>query len=455
MKKNSDAVLSPVRYRGMRSSIPLKSRILKSCLYVMAIGLITLVAWFRLPEISRGTLWAEDASVFLRETISIGPWLSIGEPYAGYLHTIPRIVSAIAYSVAPIESYAWLMSFISCAVVASISVACYVLSGQMFHQRSYRLMVALVPVLVPIGPLEVLGNAANLHWYLLWLCPWLLIFEPRGWFGRSVLFLAALLAATTEIISGIFLPLAIWAIVRRRNYWAPAGFIVGLGFQFLATVLNPRYSEAPRLDAIEPLSVVYGFLLQAVGSLWETDSTAMGKNVVSYGGFAVVIPALIVFALLAFVLVFGDKKWRAIALYSFGAAVACWTAAILLNPTPEADFANFTEEDWLSTFTFFRYAAAPSMFLLVLLPIACAVAEGRGLIAANRTRYWAPVAMALFISTSYLQASSHRQSGPEWAPGVRIAKEQCMGDPSLPQTVIAVAPGPWQVDVPCAVLAGR
>jgi hypothetical protein len=455
MKNTAVAAPSHRLYPEKKTSQPFRARSFKAASILAAVVGLSFLSWFRLPEISRGTLWAEDAAVFLADTISIGAWQSVVDPYAGYLHTIPRIVSGIAFTVAPIDAYATLISFLSCMVVAAIAVGTYFLSGQLFEHRSQRLMVALIPILVPVGPLEVLGNVANLHWYLLWLCPWLLAYEPRTWSARAVLFVATLAAATTEIIVGIFLPLAIWAIVRRRNYAAPAALILGLVFQVLATFADPRYAESPRLDSMEPLSVIYGFLLQAVGSIWETDAGTMALNIVTFGGYAVAIPSIIVFGLLACTVIYGRAQLKVAALYAFAAAAACWGAATVLNPSPEFDFANFSKEEWLSGFTFFRYAAAPSMFLLALVPMAMAVGEDRKLISRTRTRYLAPVVMAVFLSTSYFQASTARQTGPEWTTGVQAAAAQCSADSSLTEAVIAVTPASWQVAVPCRLLPGR
>lgn len=438
-----------------KTSRPIRAHSIRAAGVLAAVAILGFLSWFRLPEVTRGTLWAEDAAVFLADTMSIGAWQSIADPYAGYLHTIPRLVSGIAYTVAPIDAYATLVSFLSCVVVAAVSVGTYFLSAQIFPHRSYRLMLALIPVLVPVGPLEVLGNVANLHWYLLWLCPWLLVYEPRGWAGRAGLFVATLAAATTEIIVGIFLPLALWSLVKRRNYAAPLALVAGIGLQLLATVADPRYAETPRLDSMQPLSVIYGFILQAVGSIWEPDARTMALNIVTFGGFAVVVPSIIVLGLLAYITIYGRATLKVAALYAAGAAAACWAAATVLNPSPEFDFANFSRDDWLSGFTFFRYAVTPSMFLLALVPMACAVAEGRGIIGRNRARYLAPVLMAVFLSTSYFEAMPARQTGPEWTTGVRAAAAQCAADPSLTEAVIAVTPATWQVAVPCWVLSGR
>lgn len=413
---------------------------------------LTYIAWLRLPEVTRGTIWAEDGAVFLRDTVAIGPVTSIGEPYAGYLHTIPRLISGIAYLVAPLSSYAIMMSFLSCAVVAAIAVGVYYLSAALVDSRAVRLMLGMIPVFLPVGPLEVLGNAANLHWYLLWLVPWLLIYEPSRWYGKAGLFVVTFAAATTEIISGLFIPLALWTAFRRRNYWAPGGLLLGMVCQLVATAVKPRYGSPQEVDAADPLSVFYGFGLQAVASLWETDERSMAAIIVNYGAFPVLIPAAVVAGLLIYVLVFGSTKWKFAAAYSFGAAAICWTAAVVLNVSAELDFANFTDKDWTERFTYFRYAAAPSMFLLILVPSAVAVAAERAGTTKARAFFWAPAVLLVFLSVNYFPALPARQTGPEWEKFLAVAHEECVVDRGLREVGVPVAPAPWQVALPCTVV---
>ncbi len=426
--------------------------------WVGALVALTYAAWFRLPEVSRGTIWAEDGAVFLRETVAIGPVASIGEPYAGYLHTIPRLISGIAYVVAPLSSYAIMMSFLSCAVVAAISVGVFRLSAALVENPAPRLMLAMIPVFVPVGPLEVLGNAANLHWYLLWLVPWLLIYHPSRWWAKGLLFIVTFAAATTEIISGIFLPLALWQCFARRNYWAPLGLLAGLVCQLLATASKPRYSSVPQVDALEPLSVFYGFGLQAMTSLWETDQRSVASGIVNFGPYAALIPVAVITSLLIYVLVFGSIKWKLVGAYSFGAAAICWTAAVVLNVSPEFDFAHFTEEAWLNEFRFFRYAAAPSMFLLIMVPAAWAVAKERKGATSGKDSLLslrAPALLLIFLSVNYFPALPARATGPEWAEVLTLARDQCREDPNLHESAIPLAPALWYAVLPCRVILDR
>lgn len=418
-----------------------------------AVTVLTLVSWLRLPEVSRGTVWAEDAAVFLRETISNGVLRSIPEPYAGYLHVIPRVISGLSFHLAPIDSYGNMMSLLSCVAVAAIAVSVFFLSRSVIPELPLRLMLAMIPVLLPVGPLEVLGNAANLHWYLLWLSPWLLLYEPARWYGKALLLVTALAAATSEIMTGLFVPLALWAIFWRKNYWAPAGLILGVGLQLLATASRPRFeAAAPPGGAVDPLSGSYGFILQAIASLWETDANTVANSVVSFGGFAMVVPVAVIVCLMIYVLLLGRLKWKLMAAYAFGAAVACWSAAIIVNAEPAFNYAAFTADDWLGRFSFLRYAAAPSMFLLTLIPLACAVAAERSRTRTWRAGYGAPALLVTFLLINYFPATTTRQAGPEWDAGVDAARGACSADAALVRATVDVAPADWRIDIPCGIL---
>jgi hypothetical protein len=57
-----------------RGSIP------KAILCAAAVTALSFIAWFRLPDLTRTTVWAEDGGIFLRDVLSTGKLRSIPTP---------------------------------------------------------------------------------------------------------------------------------------------------------------------------------------------------------------------------------------------------------------------------------------------------------------------------------------------------------------------------------------
>ncbi|MEJ1181494.1 MULTISPECIES: hypothetical protein [unclassified Pseudarthrobacter] len=443
--------MAPQETRTAHPAVKIGIRVLVNAVAVAVLGLLT---WGRLPPLARQTVWAEDGGVFLRDVLSNGHLRSIPLPYDGYLHVIPRTLASLAHAVVPLQGYALAMSLLSCLAVAAISVAVFHLSRSVAESVPVRVMIAAIPVLLPIGPQEVLGNAANLHWYLLWLMPWLLLYRPKSRPAGVVMFVGAFLTAASEIITGMFLPLAVWAAFRRRNFAASAGLVLGVGLQVLATLTKPRFSGAAPSDAVDVISVFLGFGLLPIGSIWHADSRTLASNIVSYGGWALFIPCLLVVALLTYTLFAGGRGLKLTALGALGASVLCWVASVVLSGNTMFNYATYTEADWATGFGYIRYAAAPAMFLLLLVPLAVAAALAKGHV--NRRAAFAVTGMFLaFLLVSYLPASTVRQAGPSWSAGVSDARVACEADPSLATGTVLIAPVTWkfaQVQIPCSEL---
>lgn len=424
----------------------------------LALIVLTFALWFRLPAITRETTWAEDGGAFLRDILDNGLLQSIGLPYDGYLHVLPRTLASVAYGLAPLEGYAVAMSLLSCAVVAGVAVAVFHLSRSILEPVALRLMLAAIPILLPVGPHEVLGNAANLHWYLLWLSPWLLLDKPRSPVAKGLLFFAALVIASSEIITALFAPLAIWSLVRRRNVWAPAGMLLGLGLQFLTTLTSPRFETEPPGAGVDPLSILYGFFLLPVGSIWHVDSRTLAQNIVDFGGGALLIPTLLVLALLVFALVTGRRDIKIAALIAITAAVAVWWASVAVNGKSTFNYATFGKLDWETGFGYLRYAAAPGMFLLTLVPFAAATAAERFRVRDRLPLLAATAAFVLFLLPGYLPPDTTRRDGPLWSTGVQDARAKCVDAAGLQNSTVLVAPTTWkfaQVQISCDVLRSK
>ena len=71
---------------------------------LLTVGL-TAIAWFRLDGTTRGTGWADDR-VFLQDSLNDGIWSTLLDPYAGYLHVVPRLVVQGVLWATPLSDFA-------------------------------------------------------------------------------------------------------------------------------------------------------------------------------------------------------------------------------------------------------------------------------------------------------------------------------------------------------------
>ncbi len=139
----------------------------KTVAFFLSFLLLSLRIWerFLYPGI-----WAEDGFLFLREAIMYGPSRFL-EPYAGYFHTLPRLIAHFTYLFFPVILYPYVIMIV-CTGFYAFAVSRF--AGDEFSNlipsSIFRLCLSLGLCLVP-GLYEVLGNLANLHWILFfYLC---------------------------------------------------------------------------------------------------------------------------------------------------------------------------------------------------------------------------------------------------------------------------------------------
>lgn len=423
----------------------LRAPAIRTAIAVLAVVATSFISLFRLPQTVWDSVWAEDGPVFLRGAMSGGGIGSIFAPYEGYLHVLPRLVGAVIVRVLPVENFSVGLVFASCLVVAVVAYLTFHCASALSDNVWVRLGWAAIPVLLSVGPYEILGNTANIHWYLLWLMPWLLLKPARSRSEGAVLFLAALLSVLTEVISVVFLPLVLLGI-RRRAFWpARAGLIIGAAFQIYTTLHYPRTpSNDPPLD---PLSVVIGWFINMAGVVFFGSSRNMGLNVLNFGAGPVVLGMLPIIAALAYLLLRSKREHRLLALLFVAVSFGVWAACLVANPGGQFNYVHFTESDWAKSILT-RYSAVPGMFILALFPL---LADS---IRAIRPQASAGVLMAfaVLLASPYFPTQVAREQGPSWSEGVRTARAACLGAAEGAATPVQVSPIGWSktgVLVPC------
>jgi len=436
----------------------------------------TALAWYRLGPVARGTAWAEDGGLFLRERLQYGVDGTLLRPYAGYLHLLPRLVVDLGVH-RPVEQYALTVSAASCTVVGVVAAAVFVLSRDLVPSWPLRLLLAAVPVVFPLAPFEISGTAANLHWYMLVLVPWLFSYRARTWWGSAVVAVLALFAVLTELQTVVFLPLLAVAWIpflsprgsdgRRRRVGLLAlpvtvVAVVGGGVQVAVSLLTPRASRPgdPTL-----LDIANGYVLQPVAAMWSRDLAAVGRAVAADGRWVLVLPAAVVAVLLVVALALANWRARVLLVALGGGSVAVWTAALVANASANAHWGTI-DDVGLGALAPTRYAAASGMLLLSAVVLAaCVLVDPRswsrrpaGLAGptGGTVRVVGAVCgwclVAVVVAAAVLNAApgpSQRSHGPTWLPQVESSVAACRADPA---TSVSVKTAPWGAQVPCALV---
>ena len=178
----------------------------------LVLGACAAVLFLRRAEaFSNAQFWAEDGHFFERAYV-LGA-RSLAVPYAGYLHTVPRLVAGAASLLSPTVAP---LAYVAAAALLTLYVASRTLSPRCPLPRAAGFL-ALGVVLVP-DTYEVLLNIVNLQWVLAGGLVLLLLSRdperPREWAHDL---LAALLLGLTGPFSLILLPLFLWRAAARRT----------------------------------------------------------------------------------------------------------------------------------------------------------------------------------------------------------------------------------------------
>lgn len=453
--------------RAVRDGRPVRSAVA-----AVLVGLaVAAVAWWRLGPVTRRTVWAEDGGIFLRDRVALGPWDML-HPYAGYLHVLPRLVVDLAWAL-PVPAYALVVSTTACVLVGGIAALVFVLSRQVLRPWPLRLLLAAVPAVLPLAPVEISGNVANLHWYCMLLAPWLFAHQSRSWWAAGTLAAVTALTVLTEPQTVLFLPLLAlaWLPVRRAASGRPdlralpvtVTALVAGAAQVVTSVSSVRTSE-PGSPSWQDL--VAGYLLQPFAGAWNARVGTAVEAVLAHGWSVLVVPALVVVGVLAAAVLVGTWRARFLVVALAVGSLVVWVAAIVANGTSERPWAHLSAG--MVGDPPLRYAAGAGLLLVSAVALAAGVLVqwGSGVTTdpAQRDRPssvllrvvvaavgWCAVAAVVASSVvSLAPATTRRSAGPEWAPQIPAAARECRGDPRL--QVVRVEIAPWGAEVPCGRL---
>lgn len=415
---------------------------------VLIVPVATFLARSRLAPITRATVWAEDGADLLGQHIEFGAWGSLFQVYGGYLQFVPRLITNAAIALAPLDRYATTVSALVCLTTGVVAALVFVCSRDVLSSVPGRLVLASITVLAPLLTAEVLGNMANIHWLLLWLTPWVMMYRPSRWWQSGVLAAVILAAALSEIQMALFIPLIFFSLRRRKSWPISAALVVGIVAQIVATSITPRNPNG--VAHIGAMDIVKGYAQQVFLGGAFPSKAGLDQAFVSYGwkgAFAAGIPFLIV----AIVIAFRFRGWRYFApAVVVASATIPWAAAVAVNKQPSFLWNSLTQQQ-LETAGLLRYAVLPSMFLLALVVIlADDLIGSRRLVVSTGGLVLLGVVL-VFQSIHFPAVDIRSSEGPVWSESVAVARQQCETGATIAR--IATAPNPsWAVHVPCSMV---
>jgi hypothetical protein len=392
------------------------------------------------------SLWAEDGSRFLPRAIEApgpGSWL---DPYAGYLHLIPRALGDLVARFPLVD--ASIGFAVASSVVAGGALLLFAVGLRRWLPAAW-MQAALVAAVATTHAMasEIAANAANLHWYLTLGLIGLALLRPRRVWTALPLAVVAAAFALSDPFAPVAAVLALADAGRRTathgvrgpaarrellaTWPVPLAMLGGAAAQVVTMLADPRtpapWAELPRGDLL-PL---YGQHVVRDGLSPEPLAHVSGDALVlAVAAGGAVLLGLVVAAA-------GSRRRPG------GHAVV---GALLVAASPVV----FVLDVWVNRTVADRYAAVP-----VALLVAGVLILAAGVPKVGRWVFLAAAAGAVALGAVSFATHPLRAGGPDFvADARRAADTQCVTPDSTARVGIApLSPAGgsrWTTDLPCA-----
>ncbi|MHC5795250.1 hypothetical protein ACVXZ4_03750 [Lacisediminihabitans sp. FW035] len=377
-----------------------------------------LIAFLRVPLGARNVLWAEDASVFVTSALQHRPDASLFEPYAGYMHAFPRLVTALVVGTTPIGEVPVVLTAAACVLTGVIATTVVLAFRPRLPSVLIRLTIWLGIVTLPIAGIEANGSIANSHWYLL-VGLFAILITRRQNTGFLVLGgLVVAFAVLSDPLSAIFLPLVLarFVLIRKpSDGWIPTIYVVAMVIQLSVVLATTVVPAAGRPSIVEVVRTT-GFRVFLAVLTGETGSVSL---FLQFGLKAIAVATLVVLAIITAAVLRG-KQFGGLALVSTGVAVVFFLAAAIIRWNPQYDPAVSTT--WGGS----RYSVVPISLLLISLGSA-ASAWFTGAWRQRWVRFIAPAAFAMLVIILSVPSfgTTARTSNDSWEVGLHDARQTC------------------------------
>ena len=373
------------------------------------------------------TIWAEDGSIFLAQARALGAAGSILEPYGGYMNAVPRL-AALVVAALPLSAADAGFAAVSVIVVTACSLFVYRASSSHLSSRWARVAVSAPMVLGPLGGTEILANASNLHWYLLYAAFWAALWRPPSRWESALAVVVVSLAVLSDPFALILWPLIGLRLAGRlgRVDAVAAAFAVVTVVQ-LGVVAGGR-GQRQLGEPTNPFLVPFRYVVDVLGRGLVGDRF-VGASGLEARGAAVGGAVLIGLAGLAYARREAVRARLPLLLALSAVSVAYFAAPVVL-----------------SGFSTPRYGLAPALLVIAAVVV---VVEDADLRLATRPAQVLAGGALLLVAICWavgLPSLNDREQGPAWDDALEAAAAGCTG---ASETRVPVTPRGWEVALPC------
>src|ERR1039458_2260335 len=178
-----------------------------ACGYIGGFVLVLVLALARQSGVpATKTLWAKDGAIFYSQAVAHTVLHTLAASYNGYGQLVPRLAVQLT-RVAPLRDVPTAVALAGAVGLALLSCLVFHLARGHIASPGLRALLVGAMVLLPLGVVEMLDNLVNLPWWIFFVAFWALLWRPSTGGGRLVAGLVCLLAAASEPLVGLLLPL--------------------------------------------------------------------------------------------------------------------------------------------------------------------------------------------------------------------------------------------------------
>lgn len=380
-----------------------------------------LIALARTPMHSWNVLWAEDGAVFIPDAL-VGSALVIFEPYAGYMHLVPRMGAMFA-ALFPLQIVPLAVTIAAALVISLAAAAGFVFLETRIRSIPLRLAAWFAMLALPIMGAEAANNLANLHWYLMIAAFCAVVIRARSNAVTVLQCVVVVAAVMSDPLTLLLLPVIAfrwWLLPARRDRSLVVAFVTAGVIQLIVVLAGAIGGEGRPAPTGFPtpgdLLDFYSYRVVLTAVVGLTRAQALGET------GPLVLPGLATAAAAAVLVAMAYRDVdRRVVIAAFGAGSILFAAIVY-----SLQWTMLEPGGARSLYAGDRYAVVPTALLIIALVLAADAfaAHRRRRLARRLIGVAVLIAITIPVAMDY-RSANYREGAPPWDMALQEAAVLC------------------------------